>query len=292
MSIAFEKASQSFLVSLRSGGKSHNTIRNYASDLETLGSFLREHKLDYKSLALVDLDNYHRSLKIKGLKPNSRRRKIVTAKTFLRFMSAHIDLSTVGSEKVIPPEKVEKPPKLVAPSFVEAVIADQPLTPIGCRNRALIRVLWETGALVTEVLALKKTDFTKTHNGAVIIFRGKRTRQCNIGPKATAALDELKAQLQSHQNYLFYGYTRGGPNPEKLSPRGVEMLFKAWSKKFKVKHFKPRIMRHLFVMRQLLHGRSETEVMGFLGLRTGYVFRIYRPLLAQQSVELQELAQA
>lgn len=294
MAMNFEKASQKFLDSLRADGKAFNTIRNYSSDLETLGHFLKESSIDFRNLGLNELDQYHKSLKEQGLRPNSRRRKLMTAKTFIKLLSGtSADISSIGADKIIPPEKVEKPPKLVSISLIHHIAATQPETAMGIRNRALVLVLLSSGALVTEVLALKRTDVV-WRNGvgqkkAVLRFSGKRARQVALDESASEALHRLGKELLPHQKFFFYGYNRGGPLAHALTARGVEVLFKAWSKGYKAKELKPRMLRHICVMKHLFAGRTEQEVMLILGLSTPYIFRLYRPLLEMASAELDEL---
>jgi site-specific recombinase XerD len=206
----------------------------------------------------------------------------MTAKTFLRYLGGRMDVATVGSERFVPPDKVEKPPKLVARETVLWLASNQPDTDIGWRNRALIGVLLETGMLVTEALALRvdATGFDK--DGATLSITGKRARTTRVSASTAKALREVSRRLiaqRSETRYFFYGYSKAGPNAEKLTPRGVEVLFKGWAKTHELRHFHPRTLRHLFVVDCLLSGKSESEVMQLLSLRTPYAFRVYRPLV-------------
>lgn len=282
MSIAFERAKKTFLGFLQARGKAINTIKNYACDLTELENFCAEKSLDFQKLGLSELEAYHQELKAKGLRPNSRRRKLMTAKTFLRYLSGRMDVSTVGSEKIIPPEKVEKPPRLVDRRLVLKIIEDQPLSDIGFRNRALISVLLDSGMLVTEALALRQTDCSFDKLGASLNITGKRARTARVSLTTAEALRELSKRLDS-QKHFFYGYSKAGPNAEKLTPRGVEVLFKAWAKAYGLKHLHPRTMRHLFVVDALLAGKSENEIMQALALKTPYAFRVYRLLMDEIS---------
>lgn len=285
MSIAFERAKKTFLGFLQARGKAVNTVKNYACDLGEFGKYCEENGLDFQKLGLLDLENYHQALKLKGLRPNSRRRKIMTAKVFLRYLSGRMDVSTVGSDKLIPPEKVEKPPKLVPFESVQTLIDAQPATDIGWRNRALLGVLLDTGMLVTEALSLRIQDCyfdtAKDESGqkaaSVTIF-GKRSRTVRVSPATAHALKELSGRTQNAK-YFFYGYSRSGPNAEKMTPRGVEVLFKGWAEQFGLKTFHPRTLRHLYVVRELLAGKTEAQVMQAIALKTPYAFRVYRPLL-------------
>jgi len=273
MSIAFERAKKTFLGFLQARGKSLNTVKNYACDLTSLGQFCVRHDFDFQSLSLRELESYHRSLQEAGLRPNSRRRKLMTAKTFLRYLSGRMDVSTVGSERMIPPEKVEKPPRLVPRQAVRAIAEAQPDTDLGWRNRVLIGVLLDTGMLVTEAVQLRREDV----GGTLVSIPGKRARAVRIGEETAKALRELARRIRGEKHF-FFGYSRSGRNAEKLTPRGVEVLFKTWAKAHGLPALKPRTMRHLFVVEELRKGRTQKEIMGMLGLKTPYAFRVYEPL--------------
>ncbi|MBI3556445.1 MAG: tyrosine-type recombinase/integrase [Deltaproteobacteria bacterium] len=283
MSIAFERAKKTFLGFLQARGKAVNTVKNYACDLGELGAYVEKRSLDFQRLGLPELEGFHQSLKEKGLRPNSRRRKIMTARTFLRYLSGRMDVSTIGSEKLIPPEKVEKPPRLVPRESVFAIIDAQPDTDMGWRNRALIGVLLDTGMLVTEALALRPMDCywdTTQEKAATLSVSGKRARSSRVSPQTAEALRQLTQRLKTSK-YFFHGYSRSGPNAERMTSRGVEVLFKGWSKTFGQKHLHPRTLRHLYVVDQLLKGKTENEVMQAIALRTPYAFRVYRPLIQE-----------
>lgn len=281
MSIAFERAKKTFLGFLQARGKALNTVKNYQCDLTELGHYCDEQKLDFQKLGLPELENYHQALKAKGLKPNSRRRKIMTAKSFLRYLSGRMDVSTVGSEKIIPPEKVEKPPRLVPRELIDVIVSEQPDTAIGWRNRALIGVLLDTGMLVSEALSLKRQDCyfdTGKEKAATITIPGKRTRSVRVTPNTAAALKELLSRMKEPK-FFFHGFSKAGPLEGRMTPRGVEVLFKTWAKAHNQKHLHPRTLRHMYVVEQLIAGTSEADIMRALALRTPYAFRVYRPLV-------------
>lgn len=279
MSIAFQKLVNGFLEAIERSGSTVNTVRNYRSDLATFGAFLETRGLDFQKLGLQELESYHEWLKAKGLKPNSRRRKIMTLKTFLRAVSHSVEVSLVGADKVVPPEKVEKPPRLVPEELIEAIYKDQPVTDLGARNRALLGVMLDTGALVTEVLALRRSEVSIDGPSPSVRIAGGRARRSMITERTRADLADLLGRLGPQHKQVFYGYSKAGPNAERLTARGVEALFKGWARHYGVNALKPRVLRHLYVMRAFGEGRSEAEIMAALGLRTSYVFKIYRPLL-------------
>ncbi len=209
----------------------------------------------------------------------------MTAKIFIRYLSGRIDITTVGAEKIIPPEKVEKPPKLVPRSTILQIQNTQPNTDWGCRNRALIGVLLDTGMLVSEAISLRIEDcsFDRSYDktGASLEILGKRARSSRVTAATASALKELaKRQKKGAKvKYFFYGYSKAGPKSEKLSARGVEVLFKNWARSYGIRHLHPRTLRHLFVVDCLLNGVSEAEIIRRISLKTPYAFRVYRTLM-------------
>jgi hypothetical protein len=101
-----------------------------------------------------------------------------------------------------------------------------------------------------------------------------------VGARTAEALRQLSARLPG-QKHFFHGYSRSGPNAERMTARGVEMLFKGWAQSFGLKQLHPRTLRHVFVVDRLLEGKSEADVMTMLALRTPYAFRVYRPLVEE-----------
>lgn len=280
MAKSFGKAKKTFLGYLQARGKALNTVKNYGFDLATLEAFCKRNRLKYHNLSQENLDAYHDMLKGAGLRTNSRRRKLVTAKAFIRYLSGRMDIATIGAERVVLPEKVEKPPKLVPREVIGEIIKRQPETELGWRNRALIGLLFDTGMLVSEVLILKKDDIDLIKDGAVIRVVGKRARTVRAGALTAEALMRLRDYLKGTE-YYFYGYSRAGRNAERLTTRGVELLFRAWADEHQVAHLHPRTLRHLFVVGCISEGKSQAEIMEHIGLRTPYAFRVYKNLRIQ-----------
>lgn len=280
MSIGFDRAQESFLEYLRSQSKALNTIKNYRCDLAELKNFCSTANIDFLSLGVAELESYISFLRKRGLRTNSCRRKLMTARKFIRFLSGKVDVATVGIEKCIPPDKIERPPKLVDRAVLDIIIAEQPDTDIGVRNRALIRVLLDTGMLVTEALALRVVDF----HGFTLKITGKRARIVTISQATAHDLSLLKQRLNGRSSF-FYGYSKAGPNAARMTARGVELLFKAWGKQYEQKQLRPRVLRHMYILNELLKGRAEQEIMGIVGFKTPYAFRVYRQMLQGQIQE-------
>jgi site-specific recombinase XerD len=282
MSSSFEKLADSYLKSLEAAGKRHNTLRNYKSDLAMLGQFIRDHGLKVEALGGDELNEYAKWLENQGLRVNSRRRKIMTLKSFLRTMGAQVDLHTLAASAMIAPEKQEKAPRLVPDTLLAQIYKDLGQQDVHYRNRLILALLRETGMLVTELLALRSQDIRVLSAEKLSIkITGSRARSLILpGPSMShESFEAYRTVLDANQKYLFHGYNRGGPNPDKMTPRGVEILFKLWANAYACPDLKPRALRHLFIVEQLQQGpdrsTSENRIMRLLGLRTNYSLKVY-----------------
>ncbi|MGE4232269.1 MAG: tyrosine-type recombinase/integrase [Bacteriovoracia bacterium] len=278
MSIAFEKSISTFLGYLEARGKSLNTVKNYRYDLDALHAFCEKYDKDFTSLSLIDLEAFSNTLRSQGLSTNSIRRRLITTRTFLRYLSNRIDVSTIGSEKVSLPDRVERPPSLVSPESIKKIIQNQPKSIIGLRNQTLLSLLYDTGILISEAVSLRKKDFKP--NTRQVVIGGKRARILSVSPQTSKFLKKLTSVTKG-RSFFFYGHTKSRMNPEKLTPRGAELLFAAFAKEHKLKHFHPRTLRHLFIVRKLLKNTSESEIQRELGWSTPYSFKNYYELIKE-----------
>lgn len=285
MSVEFQKAKKTFIGFLQARSKSENTVRNYGFDLESLGDFCKSHHLDFETLSIPNLESYHKALKSRGLRPNSCRRKMLTAKAFLRYWAKRHDLDNVTQlwvEKLIPPNRVEQPPKLVSMETISQILREQPDSDLGIRNKALLSLMLNTGMLVTEAINLTQ-DCVKFDDNATkckVEVLGRRARTLTVDGESAQVLQLLSNRLKG-KRYFFYGYNRSGPLEERVTSRGVELLFKSVAKQYEIPGFHPRTTRHLFIMNALHAGQTEADLIQKLGLKAGYSFQMYHEMLGQ-----------
>lgn len=75
------------------------------------------------------------------------------------------------------------------------------------RDRALVWSLYGSGARIGEVLALRWQDVTPRANGGAVIHilsgKGRKSREAGIGPKAYAAMLELRTAATKGEDFVF-----------------------------------------------------------------------------------------
>jgi site-specific recombinase XerD len=286
--INFPAAIQSFLGYLEGTGKSALTIKNYRLDVEAFFRFLREER-DGKIMALSeigtsDLKSYSGVLKAKGLKNNTRRRKILTASLFLSYLAKRKKVNAELGHKFPAPHKIERIPFTVPQQLlVEAIQNLETGTLLLTRNRCLLWTLAETGCLVSEVTDLKFEQWTLNEAGqAHVHFFGKFQRSVPVSLQLYKGIQNLRTDSMD-SSWIFSGFNRFGSMGGPISSRGVELLAKQYGPKLGFSNLTPRTFRHSVILKWFQEGLSQNEVQSRLGLKTTYAFRSYDLLLKSKT---------
>lgn len=275
---------KSFLGHLEGTSKADHTRSSYRYDLQEFALFLRE-KLKWKvdasleKLGRKDLERFHEHLKAQGQKSNTRRRKLMTLRKFIRYLNRRNKLDEDVAQLLAAPGRVERVPARVPYALLAERIQALPIqTAFDERNRLLLWTLLETGAAVSELASLRWDQL----DGAKLSLEGRHARVATL----PAALAEGFAQYRRHFDKarmasVFPGFNRFGPISAAMSPRGVELLLKSYALKWGYADLTPRLLRHSTVAHWLVEeARPFEEVQRRLGLKTAYSLRVYGPLVA------------
>ena len=273
----FASALRSFRGYLVGSGKALNTIESYDSDLATFELFLESGlaptRVSLSKITLGDVEQYHDWLKLRGLKSNTRRRKILTLRRLLKHLTLRKKITIDIGRKVPAPEKIEKIPHTV--STKELLRAIQVLntdSSIHARNRVLLWVLAETGCHVSEICRLKAEDFSQSPG--LLSISGKSER----GVPISKALASAALALSSKSAWIFTGHNKFGSLGSPITSRGIELIVKDYADKLGLGDLTPRTFRHSAVLHWHQEGLTQEAIQKRLGLRTAYAFRVYDPL--------------
>jgi len=271
----FVSAMRAFLGYLKATQKSNHTIKNYQLDLLSFENFLNQSRSSLAQLNRIDLSHYHTDLKIKGLKINTRRRKLLTVSQFLQFLSKRKKLFSQVAQKFPLPHKIERVPFVVCTRQLIQTIKNLPSSLVlEKRNQALLWTLSETGCLVSEIGKICFKDWQE----AYYVKLGIQTKRKVPVSKALYQLIQDLKKNPDLQEKVFLGYNKFGPLGVPISPRGVELLVKAYRPKLGYENLVPRTFRHSVVLQWHHEGIDLKEIQKRLGLKTAYAFRVYQAL--------------
>ncbi len=259
-------------------GKSTSTISSYRGDLDLFEKFLRERKKDFYRLVPRDFEAYQYWLEKNGLKTNTRRRKILSAKALVRYAVSRKKMATSALQYVKAPERLERLPWIPGRMDFEKILGGiDPRTLTGLRNGLVVKLLAETGLTLAELCALR---WEQIQGGIISWDTGKRPRKLRIEPETQAQLQEWRRKNSG--KHLFPGFNRHGITSEKMTPRGVELFFRILAKNTGYRSLKPKTLRHYAVMEWLRANVAEGEIQNRLGVHPNYSLAAYRKVLERE----------
>ena len=200
-------------------GLSKNTLAAYQRDLVKLSAFLENRNLTFTSAKRTDLVDFLSSLRAAGLVEASIARVTVSIRTFYRFLAKDRNLEDIGRD-LIPPTIPKRLPKALSVAEIESLISAAPLEGMGIRDRAMLELLYATGARVSEIISLNLEDVrqSEAQSGEITTIRlfgkGRKERIVPMGTFAKKAVEDYLVRLRptllkGDQKALFLN-VRGG----------------------------------------------------------------------------------
>lgn len=239
-------------------GASAHTLRSYRTDLRQFRRFLAARHIG--QLAYVDarlLRQYLARLYEAGLSRASIARKLAAIRSCLAFLSRRGGLAKNPAREIMPPRL---PKRLVSflPIDEATVLLEHPAA---ARDRAILEMLYATGARVAELCGLDLGDLDRA--GDTIRVRGKGAKE-RVIPVGDAALQALDAYLRARGNAdgPLFENVRGG----RLTVRSVHRIVKARSRAAGLtRRVTPHTLRHTFATHMLDAGADLRLIQDLLG---------------------------
>jgi integrase/recombinase XerD len=171
-------------------GRSPNTLGAYRRDLLSATAAFVERGLTLETASVVDLEGYLADLAGRGSARASIARAASVLRGFYRFAVDEGSLSSDPTSDLRPLSSGLALPKALSVEQVGAILetcsGDDPLAR---RDRAVLEVLYASGARVSEVTALDVTSVDRSDGLLLVRGKGNRERIVPLGSYAAAALD-------------------------------------------------------------------------------------------------------
>jgi integrase/recombinase XerD len=267
-------------------GLSVNSISSYSRDLSKFQSYLTEKSIDFTSITEDDISTLIGSLSLAGLATPSINRFLSSLKGFYKYLALEYQVKNpmvdVSQFKV-----ARKLPKALTVHEISRLIdsTNNPADPSLLRDRAILEILYGTGARVAELVGLDIHDISKdSFDGEEITImklrgKGSKERLVPIGKFALAALDDylvrlrpaLLAKNSQNERALF------------LNARGTRLSRQsAWSIVLKAAEsvglqgrVSPHVFRHSYATHLLDGGADIRVVQELLGHASVTTTQIY-----------------
>jgi site-specific recombinase XerD len=281
-------------ITLKKGLEEYTTIympyRNFAgrtrveyqNDLEDFIEFAEKygvHRANDVGLSVVA--RYIAGLEQKGYSSLTRKRKVVTIRSFFSFLYSDGHVSTnIASKIVLPFTETTTPHVLtqVECDRLRDVCADNP------RDRAIVELLLQTGIRLSELTRLTLNDIDlnesskagEAQHGFIRILgnRGKKERMIPLENKAIHALKVYLLVRENAGNGILFLNRFGEP----VSDRGVQKILRKYLKRAGIGNASIHTLRHTFGAYHLAKGVSLKEIKLLMGHKDSRSTAIYRSL--------------
>lgn len=267
---------------------SANTLSNYRRDVERYLNWLADTgKTDLGEVASTDLEDYVADLRRggdgkKGLAASSASRALVVARGLHKFAVSEGVVAADVAAGVSPPKLGEKLPDTLSIDEVGMLLDACPdETPTQLRDKALLEILYATGARISEVLALVVDDIAETRDFIKVTGKGDKQRVVPVGGAAQRALEAYlvrgRPALSAGKSHAVFLNKRGGA----LSRQSAWTIIKdAASRAGLDKEISPHTMRHSFATHLLEGGadvRTVQELLGHASVTTTQIYTHVTP---------------
>lgn len=252
-------------------GLSKNSVESYRRDLEKFSQILEEQGKSFDYLQENDISAIVGELTVRGLAPTSINRFLSSIKGFFKYCSREYLVANPMVD-ITQFKIARKLPKALSIDEIAQLIesTNNPTDPQSLRDRAILEILYGTGARVTELVGLDINDVNKdVFDGEEITIlklrgKGSKERLVPLGKFAVTALDNylvrLRPALQSKNSLseraLF------------LNSRGTRLTRQsAWTtvlKAAKISNLEGRVSPHVFrhsYATHLLDGGADIRVV-------------------------------
>jgi len=269
-------------------GVSANTLSNYRRDVERYLNWLEDAgKTDLGEVVSTDLEDYVADLRRgsegrKGLAAASASRALVVARGLHKFAVSEGVVAADVAAGVSPPKLGEKLPDTLTIDEVGMLLDACPTeTPTQLRDKALLEVLYATGARISEVLALVVDDIAETRDFIKVTGKGDKQRIVPVGGAAQRALEAYlvrgRPALSKGKSHAVFLNKRGSA----LSRQSSWAIIKdAASRAGIEKEISPHTMRHSFATHLLEGGadvRTVQELLGHASVTTTQIYTHVTP---------------
>jgi integrase/recombinase XerD len=286
--LPLEKQVESFLRQLAiERGLAKNTIAAYRRDLGVYREFLEQHQTEsFAEVTEQTVANYAQSLvQVRGLASSSVARMLAAVRGLHKYLQSENQVDQDVAASVKPPKAIRRLPKAISVSEVERLLdasgpaaeSEDAISSIRLRDRALLELLYATGARVSEVVNLDLDDLVDPT--LVRLFgKGAKERIVPVGGFAQRAVQAYLVRIRPSLAALGKGTPALFLNQRgsRLSRQSAwQIISDAASAAELQGEISPHTLRHSFATHLLEGGADVRVVQELLGHSSVATTQIY-----------------
>lgn len=265
---------------------SKNTLDAYHNDLSQFASYisslegLEERNEPGDHFSEEHLKSYMIKIRERNYAPSTIARKTAVVRAFLKYLSEKGRVKKDLAPKLSAPHVSKQRPMALSESEIQRLLAEASKLPAydSRRDKAMLELLYATGLLASELMALNVDDVNCEENSVTVNSRSGRIRKVPMDKRVSTLITEyiktvrIKFLKEDREKALFLNQ-RG----ERLTRQGFWQIVQGYADAAGLNaKVTPRTLRHSFAVHKLNKGadlQSIQEVLGHAHISTTRAYK-------------------
>ena len=232
---------------------SQNSINNYLIDLKQFLIFFNENENVNENI-----EKYISSLRKNNFSNTTINRKISSLKNFLKFLQSEKIIKNINLDIFESLNNSKKIPKAISNGEINKIFDSLSRSDLANKNIyvTILRLMYISGLRVSEALALKWSDLSKSNMSLNVYGKGSKERKSYL----TSEFLELLYSLKKDEGFIF------NLKGKKVSVRSVNQFLDRAYKKGLIKYkISSHVFRHSFATSMLENDADIRHIQKLLG---------------------------
>ncbi len=261
-------------------GRSRATIEAYRRDLTRLQEWMTKAGTELDDVRERDLERYCNQLRRQHRAETSIARSVASIRGWFAYLAIEGNLASDPSARLRGGRRGRSLPKPLDEDEITTLLDSIPDdTPTDLRDRALLELLYGTGARVSEVVGIGLGDLDFDEELILVTGKGSKHRLVPMGSTLKAALRDYLGSRgrgafpDARKDSRLFLNARGGP----LSRQGVDLIIdkRALPVGIERSRISAHVFRHSCATHMLAHGadiRVVQELLGHVSISTTQIY--------------------
>jgi integrase/recombinase XerD len=258
----------------------------YQNDLEDFIRFLGKSRINHVGeLGLPIIERYVAHLEQEGLASLTRKRKVVSIRSFLSFLYHDGYIYTNIANRIVLPFTESTTPNVLTQTECDKLRNTCAGSP---RDAAIIELILQTGVKLSELVHLTLNDIQLDDKDQgfmrILGSRGKKERMIPLNNKACAVLKNYLDERKDAGTSVLFLNRFGEP----LGESGVQKMLRRYFKKAGIERASIHTLRHTFGAQHIAKGTSPKtiqDVMGLKDVRSTWVYKTLAKEVVQREMQ-------
>lgn len=246
---------------------SENTLLSYKRDIEKYFLFIKEKNMRPETVNGTTVLDYLMGLQKDGKSAATVSRSLASIRSLYRFLQNEGEITVDPTAQLHSLKTEKKLPEILTLEEIERLLAQpNPAVLKGCRDKAMLELLYATGMRVSEMIELRISD-VDMNIGYINCNYGKKLR---VIPVYSLAKKAIKDYIEGARDFMVKGSGEDtlfvNCNGGRMTRQGVWKIIKQYAVSAKIsKEITPHTLRHSFATHLLENGADLKSIQEMLG---------------------------